>query len=284
MSNNWVPYTPRAFEEKKRALVAGGARALHVVADFDSTLTKAFVNAKKLPGAIQLVMEGNYLGPEYAREYKRLFDYYHPFEENQSLSLAERSKKMNEWWSVHIQVLHKYGMNMGIWEDILEKELIPLREGVIDFFKILETHNIPVLVFSAASGDMITRFLTLKKCLTSNVHVLANFYELDAQGRVLGYKNASHIIHTLSKNEGHVKGTPYEKEVLNRPNVLLLGDSLEDIDMVEGLPHKTVLKIGFLNERNNVNLLLYKERYDALISGDGPMDFVNRVLREVLAP
>ena len=35
---------PAEYESKRRALIAGGATALQVIADFDRTLTTAFAN------------------------------------------------------------------------------------------------------------------------------------------------------------------------------------------------------------------------------------------------
>lgn len=37
------------------------------------------------------------------------------------------------------------------------------------------------------------------------------------------------------------------QELSGRSNVILLGDSVGDAKMADGVPHDTVLKIGFLN-------------------------------------
>lgn len=37
------------------------------------------------------------------------------------------------------------------------------------------------------------------------------------------------------------------QDLTERENVILLGDSLGDVSMSDGIPHGTILKIGFLN-------------------------------------
>lgn len=51
----------------------------------------------------------------------------------------------------------------------------------------------------------------------------------------------------MNKNEYALKGTEYYELVQDRENVILLGDSLGDAGMADGMPHcNSVLKIGFL--------------------------------------
>lgn len=65
-----------------------------------------------------------------------------------------------------------------------------------------------------------------------------------------------------------------------RPNVILLGDITADCDMVDPASHDQVLNIGFLNK--NMDMLdSYLERFDFVISGDGPMTPVNRVFEQI---
>ncbi|MBU4284105.1 MAG: hypothetical protein KJ968_03290, partial [Nanoarchaeota archaeon] len=64
--------------------------------------------------------------------------------------------------------------------------------------------------------------------------------------------------------------------------MILLGDSLADLNMAQGIDYKTILKIGFLNEYIEKNKEEYKNNFDAVILNDGPMDFVVSILKEVL--
>ena len=74
--------------------------------------------------------------------------------------------------------------------------------------------------------------------------------------------------------------------------VVLLGDSLKDVLMVDGLPAKlqpkSCVRIGFLNvagpgETIEATLEGYLAVYDAVVVGDGPLDFATAVVDELAA-
>lgn len=46
------------------------------------------------------------------------------------------------------------------------------------------------------------------------------------------------------------------QELAGRSNVILVGDSIGDAGMADGVCHDTVLKIGFLNSNVSVKLLI----------------------------
>jgi len=54
--------------------------------------------------------------------------------------------------------------------------------------------------------------------------------------------------------------------------------------MIDSFDYENVIKIGFLNEisENGSSLEAFKEKFDVIILNDGPMDFVNILLREVV--
>lgn len=57
------------------------------------------------------------------------------------------------------------------------------------------------------------------------------------------------IIHILNKNEQAIHETEYFDLIRDRDNVILMGDMIGDSEMAEGVPHNTVLKIGFVYEK-----------------------------------
>ena len=64
------------------------------------------------------------------------------------------------------------------------------------------------------------------------------------------------LIHIYNKHEGALLNTGHFEELRSRPNVLLLGDSLGDLTMADGVQEmENVLKIGFLNDKVKITLI-----------------------------
>jgi len=109
--------------------------------------------------------------------------------------------------------------------------------------------HVPVLIFSAGFGDLIQGLLRKHGLEYPNIHVIGNsmvFNETD--GELLGFKEP--LIHTYNKNESVIPPIcEYSDAPAQRGNVILLGDSVGDATMAQGVQKPgTLLKIGFLNQ------------------------------------
>ncbi len=268
-----------SFEKKKRQIKETGINNFHIVSDFDRTLTKVFVKGQKQSTAIAQIREGGYLSPDYVEKAYALYDKYRPIEIDESISKKERSKKMVEWWSTHLGLIVESGMSKAIVEDIVKKGRINPREGLTEFFEFINFNEVPILILSAAVGNIIEEFLRENKMYAKNVHIISNFFDYDSDGKVTGYK--SQIIHTFNKNEVQIEDYQYAKEIEKRKNILLIGDTLGDLNMLQGVSHEVVLRVGFLNENVDENFDLFKKEYDIVILGDGSMEPINQLLREL---
>ena len=69
---------------------------------------------------------------------------------------------------------------------------------------------------------------------------------------------------------------------MRRKNVLLLGDSLGDLGMIEGFEYDNLISVGFLNENIEENLHAYKENFDIVIMNDGSMNYVNGLIKKIV--
>jgi 5'-nucleotidase len=270
---------PKEFERKKQLFKSGGSSKLHVVSDFDRTLTVAFSNGEELPTAIAQIRKGNYISPEYAKKAYSLHDEYYPIEVNPNIQFSEKNAKMNEWWNKHLKLIVDSGLSKQIMKKIISDQRIVGRPGTDKFFEILNSNDVPVLILSAGLGDFIEEYIDGKGLLVSNVHIISNFFEFDNEGMAVGYK--SKLIHSLNKDEAQVRGSKYFKKISDRTNVLLLGDSVEDIKMSAGMNHEEIIKVGFLNKNIDENIESFKKNFDVIILNDGPMDFVNELLEEI---
>ena len=84
------------LNEKIKLMKEGGKDKLHIVSDFDKTFTKAFRDGNKITSSVSLVRDGGYLTPDYPQKAYALFDKYHPYEVDETLSMELRKQKMQE--------------------------------------------------------------------------------------------------------------------------------------------------------------------------------------------
>jgi len=96
MENNTYISNLDSLNQKIEQMKKQGASNLHIVSDFDRTLTKNFHEGEKLPSAVSLIRSGGYLTKDYPEKAYALFDKYHPYEIDLSIPFEERSKKMTE--------------------------------------------------------------------------------------------------------------------------------------------------------------------------------------------
>jgi len=277
---NIIISNPKRLEVIKKKIKKGGGNKFHVIADFDNTLTLDFVKGKRSPVVIAQIRAGGYLTPDYPAKAYALYDKYSPIETSSKIPLEEKKKEMNNWWREHFNLLIECGMNKKVIMDIIKKRKILFRKGVLKFLDNLNLYRVPLIIMSAGPGDMIQEYLKLEKRLYENIHIIANSFKFDKTGKAIGVSKPT--IHAFNKTETSVKHLPIYNELLKRKNVLLLGDNLGDVGMIEGFPYDNLIKIGFLNVNIDERLEGFKENYDVIITNDGDMSYVNELIKELL--
>lgn len=267
------------LEKIKSAMAEEGADKFHVLSDFDRTILRAFVDGQKSPTVIAQIRNGNFLTPDYAPRANALFDKYRPIELDPKIPRAKKNAAMREWWMEHYKLLAECGLTKQVMEKIAAKRTLRFRDGAFEFIDFLHEKNIPLVIMSGAPGDMIALYLEQAGRLYENIHIVAAFMEFDEAGKMLGVHEP--IIHSLNKYEIILKDFPVFETIKNRPNVLLLGDSADDVGMIEGFDYRNLLKIGFLNENMEESLEIFKKTFDVVLTGDPGMDYTNNLLGEM---
>src|SRR3989344_7124306 len=102
---NSIVINQEGLEGLKKSIKEAGSRDLHILADFDRTMTKAFVNGESTPSLISILRDGNYLTPDYAERAQALYRKYHPIEIDPDIPLLDKKKTMEEWWLTHFDLL-----------------------------------------------------------------------------------------------------------------------------------------------------------------------------------
>jgi len=270
------------LSEIKERIKKGGADRLHILTDFDRTLTTAFVDGKSVPSLISILRDGDYLTSDYAEKAHALFNKYHPIEMDLTISREEKGKAMEEWWRTHFKLLIDSGFERSDLEKAVACGAVKLREGFKELADFLHAHSIPLVIMSSSGlgSESIALYLKHAGVLYKNVHIICNEYTWDEEGRAVGVREP--IIHVLNKYETAVQDYPVFNVIKGRKNVILLGDGVDDIGMIQGFAYESLLSVGFLNEGAEQRLACYTDTFDVVLTGDPSFDFVNQLLQEVI--
>jgi 5'-nucleotidase len=286
MENIIIP-NPAELEKKKLEFKNDGKESIHILSDFDRTITKAFSKGKKIPSIISILRDSNknYISKEYIEKAHELYNKYHPIEISQTLSIEDKKKKMLEWWNTHYKLLIENGLTKEIInkavKEAIDENILVLRNNSKDFFKILKDNKIPLIIMSSSGlGNAVNKFLELSNCLSNNVYFIGNTLEFNKEGKFTGIKD-NKIIHIFNKQEIELKNLPLYEEIKNKSNVILLGDSLGDLSMLENSDYKNIIKIAFYND-NEENLEEFKKNFDVIITNDGSFDYINELMTKLL--
>lgn len=205
-----------------------------------------------------------------------------PIEHDPKLTKEEKIPFMIEWWAKTFDLIVETNIHKDQLAEIVRHSTTHLKEGCQWFFYTLERYDVPILIFSAGLGNIIHEWI-IKQCgLFRNMKIVSNFMAFsNVTNRITGFQG--NMIHVFNKNEGVLLDTEYEKLIVNRPNVILLGDSPGDVEMANGFPAlNNVLKIGYLNFHVEEQLQHYLEIYDIVTIKDDTFNVPNAILRSIL--
>jgi len=272
----------KELEKKKKEIIKEGNKEIHILSDFDRTITYGLDKTGKRTGTVisQLRSDPKYLGETYQKKAEELFAIYHPIEIDLNISREEKLQKMQEWWEKHFKLIIEAGFTKGLIKKVIDEKPIRFRKGTRDFLDYLDKRDIPILFLSAAPGDMLLEYLEKDNLLLSNIDVLSNLYEWNNNGRALRIKEP--IITSVNKGEISLEKSRHYQELKKRRNIILLGDELEDSFMAKGVNYKTIIKIAFLNEKVEENLQKFKEEYDIILTGDQDFSYVNKLIKQIV--
>lgn len=262
-------------------LVAGGTEKLQVVTDFDYTITKQKLdNGEKILTSFGMFNECRSLPASVLEESKKLFHKYRPIEIDPHMPMEDKVRYMIEWWTKTGDLLKGFPLPPEEIAEVAKRFKDGLRDGTPQMFYDLDNLGVPCLVFSAGLGDSVISVLRQANVMYPNVKVISNFLQYNPDGTLNGLQDK--MIHTFNKNETALKGTEYYDLVHDRDHVIVMGDSLGDAGMADGIPSSShVLKIGFLFDHPEQNLPRYMDTFDIVLIDDQTMD-VPRVIVEMV--
>ncbi|XP_034045784.1 cytosolic 5'-nucleotidase 3-like [Thalassophryne amazonica] len=269
---------PQRVQGILQAMLKAGANTLQVISDFDMTLTRFAYNGKRCPTCHNILENSRLISNDGKVKLKELLNTYYPIEIDSSRSVEEKLPLMVEWWTKAHELLLEQKIKKDQLAEAVQESDAMLRDGYQLFFDQLYKHNVPVLLFSAGIGDILEEVIHQAGVFHPNVKVISNYMDFDEAGVLKAFKGE--LIHIYNKREGAMLNTRLFQELRMRHNVLLLGDSLGDLNMADGVQDmQNILKIGFLNDKVEERKQSYLNAYDIVLVKDETLEIPNAVVR-----
>ncbi|XP_073182329.1 7-methylguanosine phosphate-specific 5'-nucleotidase isoform X3 [Lepidochelys kempii] len=245
------------------------------------TLSRFGFNGRRCPTSHNILDNSQVISEEGRKKLKDLLHYYYPIEIDPNRTMEEKRPLMVEWWTrAHGLLLQQKILKRDIAKIVEESEVM-LRDGVNTFFDQLHQHNIPLFIFSAGVGDILEEVLRQAKVFHPNVNVMSNYMDFDDKGVLRQFKEP--LIHTYNKNGSVLEKTDHFQQLSSRTNIILLGDSMGDLSMADGVANvENILTIGFLNDKVDEQRGKYRDAYDVVLEKDETLDVVNGILCYIL--
>ncbi|ORY80441.1 pyrimidine 5'-nucleotidase-domain-containing protein [Protomyces lactucae-debilis] len=292
--NAQVAILPSAAN-KLRILLDGpqnSLASLHVVADFDMTLTKHWNALERNISSHGVLERGEHVNKEFAIHTRQLYHHYYSYEISTSIGHEEKTKLMIEWWTKAHEAMIAEGFTRRSIERQARDANMQFRAGVKQLIDLLDARRVPLLIFSAGIGDVIEALLRVndlsrpKQAIVSNKmrfsdeHGSSNPTCVDLDALLIGFQEP--LVHSLNKGERVVQShSTLSQQIHERRQVILLGDSPGDAQMAAGAQHDVVLKIGFFNFGDEARRREFEQVFDILVLGDSSMDPVIELLQAI---
>ena len=267
------------FEAIKKKFIKWWSAKIHILADFDGTLTKTCIDWEKKAWILNAIKDNNLLWEEFKSKWKDLFNKYYPIEIDPKIKMEDKIMHMTIWWEKTFEMMIKYGLTIKDLNYAWSCNYTYLRDWFDYFYALLEKNNIPFVVMSAWIKELIEAFFIYNLDKLENIDIIANEMIWNNDWKIEWYKKP--IIHVFNKAESLISSHKnIFNKIKNKKNVILLWDSLWDHHMIEWFEYDNLIKIWFLN--NDIDWLYeeFIDRYDVVIKWDGDMSFINDLLKE----
>lgn len=247
------------INDRIKGLSNCSASDLYILTDFDGTITKDSSDSSWAS-----IFKNPNVTDEFVQECIRIFNYYHKYEIDESIPLEKKMVIMSEWYNKNIETLKNFGITeQTINYSANNESIMSFRDGAKEFLQEMNDRGIPIIVISAGVGNIIQQFLINNDCNFPNIYICSNFLEYE-DGIIRSIRD-NNLIHPLNKNEISLP-THIQEKVANRNTIILLGNSISDINMTNN--RKKTYRIGFLDEKIEERLSAFQEHYDVVCTDD----------------
>lgn len=243
----------------------------YVVMDFDETITS--------PDSLNswsILENPNFINPNLQKESSKLVEKYYPIELDYTLDDSTKSIYLEEWYYKNMDLLYKFNLTYDILVNCSNHSNTKFRSGFKSFLIKLYQKNIPIIILSAGIGNVITELLKANNCLYNNIHIISNFIKFD-DNKMLPFNDK--IIHSSNKDI-NVLPIDFANRIKDKDYILLFGNLIEDLNMVNKKDLSRTISFGFLEKNVNENIHRYRNSYDVVLTDNSSFDDVQAIIDE----
>jgi HAD superfamily phosphoserine phosphatase-like hydrolase len=233
--NGFILLDEAAVSEKLADFAAAGKGKLHVLFDFDGTIT-TYEHNGRLTTTWQVLSDT--LPPEAHEERLPVYEKFRALEVAGKMTPQDAEEWVNDSLARFVQ----YRLNLPEVEKTSFQHF-NLRGQTKELFSLCNENGIPTIILSVGIKDLL-EMLCKHYGLKPEV-ILAADARLDEKGRMVGW-DPDTTIHAFNKRERGHKEISVIRDV--RPYTILIGDSLPDVHMADG---DKVLKIRIYDPRKD---------------------------------
>lgn len=147
---------------------------------------------------------------------------------------------------------------------------LQLRDGAKEFLNKMYQMNIPVIIVSCSIGNVLEEYLKFKDCYYDNIYVYANYFD----------NNGNHICNVTPYNKNEIVFSKEVKDkISNREYILLLGDIIDDINMVSEEKLSSTITVGFLDQKIEKNMEVYRNTFDIVLTDHSSFNEVDEIIQ-----
>lgn len=230
-----------------------------IVLDFDKTIT-----TKYSANSWSVLASEDGFCKEVCEAATRYAKQYAPIEVNYDIPLEQRMEKVIEWYKKDMDLFYEYNLTEEILYHCIDIAKLEFRAGLKELFRWAHEKGIIVVIVSAGIRNIIVEFLKRENCNYDNIQILSNHLNFE-NGKMKKFEND--LTHTYNKNLDRLSFEIKEK-INNMKNILLFGDLIEDIGIVDNKDLHRTLTVGFLETNVEGNLDNYQENYDIVLTDE----------------
>lgn len=226
----------------------------YILIDFDRTLTKG----NSISGW-RVLYYSNLLGDDFTKRYDEIHD------------------KHNETWEyrfkAYLDLLHEKNLDNELIKEAIGKANLQLRDGAKEFLDKMKKYNIPVIIISCSLKNVIKEYLKYNNCYYDNISIYSNNYAIDGN-------RENDIYNVTPHNKNQITFSKELNDIIaTRKFTLLFGDIIDDANMVTKDKLERTITVGFLDQKIEENLDLYKSTFDIVLTDNASFKEIENIIK-----